>query len=59
MIVSWNTQSFHDARRRLEKEDISKEETQKVLESFGFDYNEYAKEYNKFDKLGDAGKINP
>ena len=59
MTVSWNTQSFHDARRRLEKEDISKEETQKVLESFGYDYNEYAKEYNKFDKLWDAGKINP
>ena len=59
MTVSMNTQSFHDVRYRIEREDTPEEDRRKIIESYGYDVDEYREEYNKFHDRWNAGEINP
>ena len=54
-----NTQSFHDVRYRIEGEDTPEEDRSKIIESYGYDVDEYREEYNKFYDRWNAGEINP
>lgn len=59
MTVSMNTQSFHDVRYRIEQEGTPEEDRRKIIESYGYDVDEYRDEYNKFHDRWEAGEINP
>ena len=58
MTISFRTQTFHDIRNKIGQEELTTDQVEDVITSYGISSDEYKTEFSNYLDLKEKGEIN-